>query len=286
MKNILMLQRNVTLKRARRNPNELVLGGAEPIKNINSKILYWDKIVNLELEHIVPNEASYITTLKREGIYESVHIDFYPFPIDNFFIQNFANATKDKIIELLENKSINYVAEDISKDIYFNDCIINQTNGMLMQLANALPFPDDRVPLDKVLEFRLKRKDMLRELLNHINTIELRVSSSENQAHELRAALNEIDIGCTNAIRAYKESGIKFQLTKVEFNFNMKDILAVSGSVFGGASMFLPRTTAASLAVMAGVISTLNISASMQINRIDKKNPFNYTAEINKHLLK
>ncbi|ELP0296182.1 TPA: hypothetical protein OUF01_000795 [Klebsiella michiganensis] len=286
MKNILMLQRNVTLKRARRNPNELVLGGAEPIKNINSKILYWDKIVNLELEHIVPNEDSYITTLKREGIYESVHIDFYPFPIDNFFIQNFANATKDKIIELLENKSINYVAEDISKDIYFNDCIINQTNGMLMQLANALPFPDDRVPLDKVLEFRLKRKDMLRELLNHINTIELRVSSSENQAHELRAALNEIDIGCTNAIRAYKESGIKFQLTKVEFNFNMKDILAVSGSVFGGTSMFLPRTTAASLAVMAGVISTLNIRASMQINRIDKKNPFNYTAEINKHLLK
>ncbi|HCT5193974.1 TPA: hypothetical protein OTZ41_000991 [Raoultella ornithinolytica] len=286
MKNILMLQRNVTLKRARRNPNELVLGGEEPIKNINSKILYWDKIVNLELEHIVPNEVPYITTLKREGIYESVHIDFYPFPIDNFFIEKFANATKDKIIELLENKSVNYVAEDISKDIYFNDCIINQTNGILIQLANALPFPDDRVPLDKVLEFRLKRKDMLRELLNHINTIELRVSSSENQAHELRAALNEIDIGCTNAIRAYKESGIKFQLTKVEFNFNMKDILAVSDSVFGGASMFLPRTTAASLAVMAGVISTLNIRASMQINRIDKKNPFNYTAEINKHLLK
>lgn len=285
MKNFILLQRYVALKKSENKSQSFSFNGNIPISNIASKVLYWDKIVNLEINNIHPQETPEILHLKHEGIYESVPIDFFPFPIDDSFIDNFAESTKNKIIELLNNKSINYVIEDISKDIYADECISHGSSGSLIQLTNVLPFPDNNTHIDKLLEFRLKRGDMHRDLINAINTLELRVSSAENQAHELKSAINEIDIKCHEAIKAYKESGVNIDLTKIKFNLKLKDIVDISAKIYAGATFFLPHTSATYCAIAAGIASTMDFSESISIKGIDKSNPFNYVAEVNKHLL-
>ncbi|HBR7507815.1 TPA: hypothetical protein OL679_001825 [Klebsiella pneumoniae] len=285
MKNFILLQRHAALKKSTNKSQSLSFNGNIPITDIASKILYWDKIVNLEIINIHPQETSDILHLKQEGIYESVPIDFSPFPIDDSFIDNFAESTKNKIIELLNNKSINYVIEDISKDIYADECISHGSSGSLIQLTNVLPFPDNNTHIDKLLEFRLKRGDMHRDLINAINTLELRVSSAENQAHELKSAINEIDIKCHEAIKVYKESGLNIYLSKVKFNLKVKDIVDIVAKVYVGAALFLPHTSATYCAIAAGIASTMDFSESVSIKGIDKSNPFNYVAEVNKYLL-
>ncbi|MEZ3177136.1 hypothetical protein, partial [Citrobacter sp. HSTU-bmb20] len=89
-------------------------------------------------------------------------------------------------------------------------------------------------------------------------SMELRVSEAENQAMELKKVLNEIDIACLELHRLYNEKKFPLTSSDIKLNFNMKNILAISASVYAGASWFFPQTGAALAALVGGAASVIS----------------------------
>ncbi len=111
------------------------------------------------------------------------------------------------------------------------------------------------------------------------------MSNSENQAHELKKALNEIDIASSELTRLYKENIFKLNYSNIKFNFNMKEIIAVSAAVYGGSSILLPQSAAAVSGVLAGAASVIKWEDAISLRNIDKKSPFNYSAMISRDFM-
>ncbi|EPG9696359.1 DUF6236 family protein [Klebsiella aerogenes] len=247
------------------------------IKNLNTKVLYWDGIMNIKGGFAVMSDTPDILTLKREGIYEDYRLKINK---SGDLSKVIIEETKSKIIELLSNKQTNYLTDGISPEILIKAGVAEVEGGALFCLSNALPAIDESLPIEEVLEFREKRGDLHRALINHINSLEMRVLTSEFPGQELKKAIHEIDTGCAESISLYKERGIKFNLSNIKVNFNMKEIIAVSGSVYGGASLIMPQTGAAISGFAAGLASVFSWNDAIKINTIKLNHPFNYIAEI------
>lgn len=249
------------------------------IPNLNTKVMYWDGITNIKGGLAVMNDSPDILTLKKEGLFEDHQLFIKK---SGSLTEIIADETKNIILSLLSDASTNYITDGISPSILMRSGMAASNGGALLNLTNALPMVDDSLNIDQILEFREKRGDMHRRLINHINSLELRVMSSEMPGLELKKAIQEIDTGCMDAISLYKESKIKFNLSNIKINFNMKEIIKITGSVYGGASLLLPQTGAIVAGVLAGAVSTFRWDDSVKIKKIDRAHPFNYIAEIQK----
>ncbi len=247
------------------------------IPNLNTKIMYWDGITNIKGGLAVVNDSPEIIKLKREGLFEDHNLIITK---GGNLAELIADETKNIIISLLSDKTKNYVTHGISSNILMKSGLAMANGGALLNITNALPMIDDSLDIDEVLEFREKRGDLHRNLINHINSLELRVMSSETPGLELKKAIHDIDNGCMDAMSIYKEKKIRFNLSNIKINFNMKDIIKVAGSVYGGASLAFPHTGAIVAGMVAGAASTLRWDDSVKINTIDRKCPFNYIVEI------
>ncbi|AVW78016.1 MULTISPECIES: DUF6236 family protein [Klebsiella] len=278
MKNKIIIQDGV----ARLSKGRLSISHNELNKGLATKILYWDNIINLKSTFIKLDDSDIVTLLKSEKIFEDVYYKSSEFGPRSSVMEK---SITDKMMELLLDKTINYIADNLTISAETHDNKLIQNGGSILQMINVLPTPDDDTDIHKILEFRLKRKDHLRNLLNHINSLEIRVSNSENQAHELKKALNEIDIASSELTRLYKENIFKLNYSNIKFNFNMKEIIAVSAAVYGGSSILLPQSAAAVSGVLAGAASVIKWEDAISLRNIDKKSPFNYSAMISRDFM-
>lgn len=246
--------------------------------------LYWDKIIttNNNLIHISNNETPGVPELKREGLYTEVIL---PINGRGDFATLLYEANMKFMIESLARKDINFIASEADKVLIKNSNEVAPDNGELFTLINAIPEPDESVNIHDVLEFRHKRQGELKNLMNKINELNIRVLKAENRDLELKAAINEIDIACSDVIRLYAESGIKFNLSEVKFNFNVPEIAVNASAAYIGAKTFgLPETGAVLASIAYGFNTFVNFSSSMSLRKIDKSNPFNYVGEMSKKL--
>ncbi|HCH7892987.1 TPA: hypothetical protein NHU29_000595 [Raoultella ornithinolytica] len=198
MQNKLLIQQNISFGA----PGTIELNVGNGIDNLVNKILYWDSIVNLKpgLFGFPVNQD--IETLKREGIFEEITVDVVK---RGEFSMLIAEATKSKILNLIDDKNINYIPNELSPRVLVSDGVAQNAGGTLFHMVNAMPFIDINTPLDEVLEFRQSRKEQLKHLTTTLNSMELRVSEAENQAMELKKVMNEIDIACLELYRLYNE---------------------------------------------------------------------------------
>ncbi|HGI6378000.1 DUF6236 family protein [Klebsiella pneumoniae] len=246
--------------------------------------LYWDKIIttNNNLIHISNNETPGVPELKREGLYTEVIL---PINGRGNFATLLYEANMKFMIDSLARKDINFIASEADKVLIKNSKEVAPDNGELFTLINSIPEPDVSVNINDALEFRLKRKDNLKNLMNKINELNIRVLKAENREMELKAAINEIDTACAEVIRLYKESLIKFNLSKVKFNLSPLKIIAGAGGMYKGAKHFeLPETAAIISGIVGGVFTAIDFSESFSLRRIDKTKPFNYVGEMSKKL--
>ncbi|HBX7824815.1 DUF6236 family protein [Klebsiella pneumoniae] len=246
--------------------------------------LYWDKIIttNNNLIHVSNNDTPGVPELKREGLFTEVML---PINGNGNFATILYEANMKFMIESLARKDINFIASEADKVLIKNSNEVAPDNGELFTLINAIPEPDESVNIHDVLEFRHKRQGELKNLMNKINELNIRVLKAENRGLELKAAINEIDIACADVIRLYNESLIKFNLSKVRFNLNPLKIIAGAGGVYKGVKQFeLPETAAIISGIVGGVFTAIDFSESFSLRRIDKTNPFNYVGEMSKKL--
>ncbi|HIG9057619.1 TPA: DUF6236 family protein [Klebsiella michiganensis] len=203
-------------------------------------------------------------------------------------IPNILNkAYKNKTFELLNDKEHNYATYNMEHYLRNGKQKSKDTSNIqseIITLANSLPLPDESTDLEKIIEFRDKRADELRQLLIHLNSLDIRIASAENQDLELKRAINEIDLSCSTIIRLFNENKIQHKLTSIDCNINMKDILKVVAATYAGASIFLPQTAAQAISIASGVVSVFSVKSSIKINKIDSQNPFNYVGYISKEL--
>lgn len=190
--------------------------------------LYWDKIIttNNNLIHVSNNDTPGVPELKREGLFTEVML---PINGRGNFATLLYEANMKFMIDSLARKDINFIASEADKVLIKNSNEVAPDNGELFTLINSIPEPDVSVNINDALEFRLKRKDNLKNLMNKINELNIRVLKAENREMELKAAINEIDTACAEVIRLYKESLIKFNLSKVKFNLSPLKIIAGAG---------------------------------------------------------
>ncbi|ELR5933825.1 hypothetical protein R4I52_004824 [Klebsiella pneumoniae] len=123
--------------------------------------------------------------LKKEGILLEVK-----FNIVNGTISTIYDANMKFLIDSLARKDINFIASDASKVLINNKIEVSEYGGELLTLVNAIPEPDESVNINDVLEFRLKRKDNLKNLMDTLNTLNIRVMKAENKDHELKTVIN------------------------------------------------------------------------------------------------
>ncbi len=246
--------------------------------------LYWDKIIttNNNLINVSNNDTPGVPELKREGLFTEVML---PINGNGNFATILYEANMKFMIESLARKDINFIASEADKVLIKNSNEVAPDNGELFTLINAIPEPDESVNIHDVLEFRHKRQGELKNLMNKINELNIRVLKAENRGLELKAAINEIDIACADVIRLYNESLIKFNLSKVRFNLNPLKIIAGAGGVYKGVKQFeLPETAAIISGIVGGVFTAIDFSESFSLRRIDKTNPFNYVGKMSKKL--
>ncbi|HCB0272334.1 hypothetical protein EXU18_11480 [Klebsiella pneumoniae] len=246
--------------------------------------LYWDKIIttNNNLINISNNGTPGVPELKREGLFTEVML---PINGNGNFATILYEANMKFMLESLARKDINFIASEADKVLIKNSNEVAPDNGELFTLINAIPEPDESVNIHDVLEFRHKRQGELKNLMNKINELNIRVLKAENRDLELKAAINEIDTACAEVIRLYKESLIKFNLSKVKFNLSPLKIIAGAGGMYKGAKHFeLPETAAIISGIVGGVFTAIDFSESFSLRRIDKTNPFNYVGEMSKKL--
>ncbi|HCD3612716.1 TPA: hypothetical protein NBN87_005256, partial [Klebsiella pneumoniae] len=216
--------------------------------------------------------------LKREGILCEVMISLEG---DVDTISELYDANMKFLMDSLSRKDINFIASEANDVLIKNTMEVAPDNGELFTLINAMPEPDESVNIYDVLEFRSKRKHELKNLMNKINELNIRVINSENRDLELKLAINEIDKACADVIRLYGESRIKFNLSEVKFNFNIPEIVTNVGTAyFGAKSIGLPETSAVLASITYGVTTFVNFSSAMSLRRIDKANPFNYVGQM------
>ncbi len=179
--------------------------------------LYWDKIIttNNNLINISNDETPGIPELKREGLFTEVMLRING---SGDFATLLYDANMKFMIDSLARKDINFIASEADKVLIKNSNEVAPDNGELFTLINAIPEPDESVNIHDILEFRLKRKGELENLMNKINELNTRVLNSQNRDLELKVAINEIDKACADVIRLYGESRIKFNLSEALLN--------------------------------------------------------------------
>ncbi|HHT0161262.1 DUF6236 family protein [Raoultella ornithinolytica] len=245
-------------------------------------ILYWDKIVIIDNLFISMEvlDQTLEKSLASAGIIEK-HIVQMP-SINGALAPALHKSYTDKIFDLLNNKDNNYATYGMENFLKGGDTSTIQNAGEIITLTNALPLPDKKTPVDKILDFREKRKGELRNLMIHMNSLEIRVASAENQDFELKKSINEIDSACATIARLFNESKIKFIPSNIDYNLNMKEIFKVASMYYAGASVVMPQTAAQIVGVTAGILSVFSVKDSIKINRIDSGNPFNYVGYLSK----
>lgn len=249
-------------------------------------VLFWDKIIipcNTNIFSINLDHIPEIVALRAENILEEPKIQVSN--ADGALTSILYDMYMWYIMQMMESNDANYTTYELEKMLISNHGKISVSGGELLTFTNAFPEPDISTEINELLEFRLKRKDQLKLLMMHLNSLELRVLKSEDKHTELKVAINEIDIACADVIRLYKEKGIKFNISNAKFNFSMKEIIEVSGAAYAGSIIAgLPQTAAILASLGAGISSVVEIKDAISFKKIEKNNPFNYVGEISKHL--
>ncbi|QHO76875.1 hypothetical protein ACH79_33795 [Bradyrhizobium sp. CCBAU 051011] len=107
------------------------------------------------------------------------------------------------------------------------DGTLTDKGGLALELYRAVPVPDKEVPLNEILEFRLKRYDELQALRNEIDRLVSEVNASEDPKATLEEALLRIDEGCSAAIRVCSEWQFPVRLSSLKTSFDLKPFAIV-----------------------------------------------------------
>jgi hypothetical protein len=154
---------------------------------------------------------------------------------------------------------------------------------------NAIPVPDKDVPLNEVLEFRLKRYDELEALRQELDKIAIQISTANDKEIELKNNFSAIDDACANAIRVSHEWQLPVRLANLKANVAVQTNIGalIATGVFGYMNDLSVTATALSA---VGVFAasggpTLKLESGIQWEGLRRKvGPYRYVYQYHREL--
>ncbi len=164
-------------------------GGYDPLA-IRLAVLYLDGIFVPQSQLVGFGLTSELKTLKAEGYLSE---KFYPIrQSKGTGADILITAYGDCFEELNKTNNEVWIAHN-SLNNHLIKTKATDDSGECIQLLNALPMPNESFPLGDLLEFKLKRKDNLKELLLTIEDSRMGIINSENKDMEIKKSIIKIE---------------------------------------------------------------------------------------------
>lgn len=94
-----------------------------------------------------------------------------------------------------------------------------------VQLRNALPVPDRKVPYEDLLEFKNSRKDQIQRLHVELSQVASRYVGAMDDEKALSSALNDVNTAVSELQRVYEEKWVKSATKSLTSAFAMDGVL-------------------------------------------------------------
>lgn len=144
--------------------------------------------------------------------------------------------------------------------LLFKGGLVQDEQGVLLELHRAIPVPATDVPLAEILEFKQRRADELLLLRQHLDSFVSEIQGAEEKTAALEKLVADIDAACSDLLKVGKEWQFPVYLSNLKASFSLsptKFLPAVMGGWKLGEPYGLTAATAAATA--SGLVSTLEI---------------------------
>lgn len=143
--------------------------------------------------------------------------------------------------------------------------------GVLTTLTNFIPVPMHDMPLEDVLRFKDARLPEVLALRSSLDRLYQDWVNSEDQEHQLRSAINVVDMASADMIKVARESRNAFALSSWKMSFSVSAVDALKGLLSGKA---FGLDTASSL--LMGAASAISFSKDVGLKSAERNSPFSY----------
>ena len=108
--------------------------------------------------------------------------------------------------------------------------IIEEGRGTLVELHRAVPIPKHDVPLNEILEFKLKRKDELLILRHLLESFTSAIDTASDKQTALQKRKDEIDSACADLLTVRREWRLPVYLSNIRASFNLTPLKFIPAS--------------------------------------------------------
>jgi hypothetical protein len=148
--------------------------------------------------------------------------------------------------------------------LLLKDGALKQGSGMAFELIRAVPVPNRDVPLNEILEFKLRRHDELQLLRTEIDSLLPAIEASDDENAELMRCIQRIDAASADALRVAHEWRFPVRLSNLKASIELRpSVTAAAGlAAWSAAAGYgLPASQMVLTTAVAAAASALKISA-------------------------
>jgi Family of unknown function (DUF6236) len=170
--------------------------------------------------------------------------------------------------------------------LFVKNHFLEEGKGSLIQLIRAIPIPTQDVPLNEILEFKLRRRDELNLLRSEMDLFVAEIEIAEDKVAALKKSVAAVDKACANILQLGKEWQFPVYLSNLKVSLSLspgKLLPAVGVGWKLGEPYGLHAASA--VAALAGAVSTLEIKADYGVRSIRRPlTPYRYAYQIHHEL--
>lgn len=162
------------------------------------------------------------------------------------------------------------------------DKILQEGNGVFVELHRAIPVPDKDVPLNDVLEFRTKRYSELAALRAELDDFVLKVNDAGHA--DLTDCIFRVDAACADALKAGKEWRFPVRFSNMKASLDLRPFSSIAAGIVGwsaGATYNMPLATS----LLFGAAASFKIGGDFGFQQIrPRQGPYRYMADFHQQL--
>ncbi|MGA4453374.1 DUF6236 family protein [Pseudomonas fortuita] len=265
--------------------NTIVKSSPLDLQDLRSSLMYWDRLA-LPLNNQVGSASiPDVDYLESSGVlYKPRFTSFGKSELEKWLV----NVQLATLAEYEKNEQGVWSISGGKNSIVSEN--LNQTDGTMIQLLNAVPVPGENVPLAEILEFKTKRRDQLLAFREHFESLSAKVANAPDSVDELAKVLREVDLACSDLLKTTREWGypVKIANTHASFNIDILKAAETANEVYDFLSnnpIGLSTTSNILAAAGAALASQFKVGADIKFQGIKRpKSPYKYAYLVQRDL--
>lgn len=235
----------------------LSAGGFSP-QDLRLWLLFWDKLDFPKGESIVLGGGAEEDFLIDRGIMQrtklrddSIHITTGR---EDPYSQEFVRSHLDLLRDLNLSDKGGWALDISERGLHLPARELVEDKGFLVELTNALPVPDVDVPLEDVVDFKVRNHDLLLSLRAHLDGLYQGARHDPEKPFAENVALTKLEADLAHYMRANERKRWRYRLLDIQARFDLPGAARgaleaqrlgidlqgiVAGALVGGASISL-----------------------------------------------